>query len=96
VAAGPQVWTEDVIAEKFAQGRGQGTRENYMPWIRIQEFGSIAPQTRIPCLLFPRSIHTFSYTERAMYLYLEFQGGLERPRLCVSATPATPKGAFPW
>jgi hypothetical protein len=76
VAAGPQVWTEDIIAERFAQGRGQGIRENYIPWIRIQEFASIAPQTRVPCLLFPRSIHTFSYVERAMYLFLEFQGGL--------------------
>ena len=76
MAAGPRKWTEEIIAERYAQGRGQGTRETYAPWIRVQEFSSSAPQTRIPSLLFKRGIHTFSYLERAMYLHLEFEGGV--------------------
>lgn len=76
MAGGPRQWTEDVIAKRFEEGRGQGSRETYQPWIRVQEFSSTGNQTRVPSLVVNRTIHTFSYIERAMYLYLEYSGGV--------------------
>lgn len=74
MAAGPKVWTEERIAERFAQGRGQGEKENYIPWVWVQEFASKANQTRIPSLRLKRTIHTFSYLERAMHTWHEYSG----------------------
>lgn len=76
MASGPKLWTEEVIQDRFARGYGHGTRESYIPWQHVREFSSIGNATRVPSLLFPRSIQTFSYLERYMYLYLEFQGGV--------------------
>lgn len=72
--AGPKEWTEDIIAERVKLGRGQGVREAYYPWLLVQEFSSSSNQTRIPCSIFARTIHTFSYLERCMFLYHEWNG----------------------
>lgn len=74
MAAGPKVWTEERVAERFAQGRGQGVGDNYIPWVWVQEFASNANQTRIPSLHLKRTIHTFSYLERAMHTWHEYAG----------------------
>jgi hypothetical protein len=70
--AGPKLWTEETVTRRFEMGRGQGQGPDYDPWLRVQEFSSHGNQTRIPCPLVGRSIHTFSYLERAMFLFLEF------------------------
>ncbi len=72
---GPQKWTEEVIEERFRDGRGRGTRETYSPWIKMQEFSSRGNQTRVPGAKLNRTIHTFSYLERAMFLLTEFSDG---------------------
>jgi hypothetical protein len=74
MAAGPKIWTEERIAERFAQGRGQGSGDNYIPWVWVQEFPSKANQTRVPSCRLKRTIHTFSYLERAMHLWHEYAG----------------------
>lgn len=73
---GPKRWTEDVIKRRFREGHGQGEREDYIPWVLVQEFSSRGTQTRQPSLCFPRTIHTFSYLERNMYLLHEYELGL--------------------
>lgn len=73
---GPEKWTEDVIATRYAQGRGQGEGSGYQPWVRVNEFSSKGNQTRVPSAFMGRSIHTFSYVERAMYLHMEFEKDL--------------------
>ena len=45
----------------------------YLPWLYVQEFSSKGTQTRIPGVKVRRTVHTFSYLERALFLYLEFQ-----------------------
>jgi hypothetical protein len=77
MAAGPKVWTEERITDRFAEGRGQGGGENYIPWVWVQEFSSNANQTRIPSARLKRTIHTFSYLERAMHLWHEYSGYLD-------------------
>lgn len=69
-------WTDDHVRERFAQGHGQGRREHYMPWRYVRSFSSIGTATRVPSLLFPRTIQTFSYFERNMYLLLEYRGNI--------------------
>ena len=72
--AGPKEWTESIIAERVKLGRGQGIREAYYPWLLVQEFSSSSNQSRIPCSIFARTIHTFSYLERCMFMYHEWNG----------------------
>jgi|GEM_PF-5750184 len=69
---GPRNWTEELIEERFKQGRGHGVRETFSPWLWVQEFSSYGNATRVPSLLFRRSIHTFSYIERHMYQFFEY------------------------
>lgn len=69
-------WTDKDIARRFQNGFGHGTREAYMPWRYVTEFSSIGTSTRVPSLLFDRAIQTFSYLERNMYQFLEFEGGV--------------------
>lgn len=76
MGTGPKRWTEDLIKKRQKAGRGQGSASEYLPWISVQEFSSQGNQTRVPSLVFNRTVHTFSYIEHAMYLYHEFQPGL--------------------
>jgi hypothetical protein len=75
--AGPQIWTEELIAQRVKNGRGIGEGANYSPWLLVQEFSSTGTQTRIPSAKLKRTIHTFSYLERALFLYTEFQSNFE-------------------
>lgn len=76
MGTGPKRWTEELIKKRQKAGRGQGSASDYLPWISVQEFSSQGNQTRVPSLVFNRTVHTFSYIEHAMYLYHEFQPGL--------------------
>lgn len=71
--AGPQNWTEELIEQRVKNGRGRGEGVNYSPWLLVQEFSSKGTQTRVPSAKLKRTIHTFSYLERALFLYTEFQ-----------------------
>jgi hypothetical protein len=71
--AGPVSWTEELIARRVKDGRGKGTGKGYSPWLFVQEFSSKGTQTRVPSVKVGRTIHTFSYLERALFLYTEFQ-----------------------
>lgn len=74
--AGPQKWTEELIAQRVKDGRGTGEGRSYSPWLLVQEFSSKGTQTRVPSFKLKRTIHTFSYLERALFLYTEFQWNL--------------------
>ena len=73
MGTGPKRWTEELIAERVKAGRGRGEGERYAPWLYVQEFSSKGTQTRVPSFKLNRTIHTFSYLERALFLYTEFQ-----------------------
>lgn len=77
MGTGPKRWTEELIARRFREDRGRGNQAAYTPWLYVQEFSSSGTQTRIPSLVIDRTIHTFSYIEKAMYLVHEFEPGLE-------------------
>ncbi|MFH7043518.1 TnsA endonuclease N-terminal domain-containing protein [Paucibacter sp. JuS9] len=71
--AGPKKWTEELIDARVKAGRGQGSGQTYSPWLNVQEFSSRGTQTRVPSHKLNRTIHTFSYLERALFLVTEFQ-----------------------
>lgn len=74
--AGPQLWTEAVIAKRVKQGLGGGEGRDYRPSIRVQDFSSRGVQTRIPSARLGRTVHTHSYLERAFFLIKEYLGNL--------------------
>lgn len=76
MGTGPKRWTEALIAQRVKDGRGQGAGDDYSAWLYVQEFSSKGTQTRIPGINLKRTIHTFSYIERAMFLLHEFREGL--------------------
>jgi TnsA endonuclease N terminal/TnsA endonuclease C terminal len=70
---GPNQWTEEIVQRRMEEGRGQGEREDdFTPWQYVQEFSSRGTQSRVPPLLLTRTVHTFSYIERALFLFVEF------------------------
>ncbi len=72
---GPRNWTEELIEERLVkQRRGLGARETYRPWLTVQEVPTYGNASRIPSLLFRRSIHTLSNIERNLYLFFEYAG----------------------
>lgn len=70
--AGPKIWRESTIRKRNRQGLGTGDGSTYQPAIRVQEFSSRAPQTRMGSSLRGRTVHLHSGLERALYLILEF------------------------
>lgn len=71
--SGPKKWTENLILSRIKEGRGRGVGDQYSPWLYVQEFSSRGTQTRIHGVKLRRTVHTFSYLERAMFLIAEFQ-----------------------
>ena len=69
---GPRLWTEEVVQRRLKEGRGQGEGEDFTPWQFVQEFSSRGVQSRIPPMTLKRTVHTFSYIERALFLFVEF------------------------
>ncbi len=70
--AGPRRWTEEIVQRRWIEGRGQGDEDAYTPWQYVQEFSSRGTQTRVPMLTQARTVHTFSYGERGIALFIEF------------------------
>ena len=70
---GPNRWTEEIVQRRIEEGRGQGERDDdFTPWQCVQEFSSRGTQSRVPPLMLKRTVHTFSYIERALFLFVEF------------------------
>jgi TnsA endonuclease N terminal len=61
--------TKKQIEKRLKEGRGQGRRENYKPWLRIQDVGSIGLSTRIKGWKSNR-IHQFLSKLELSYFYL--------------------------
>ena len=74
--AGPKIWRESTIKKRNRQGLGTGAGSTYQPAIRVQEFSSRAPQTRMGSSLRGRPVHLHSGLERALYLILEFSSDI--------------------
>ena len=70
--AGPKRWTETIIQRRLSEGRGQGEGDDFTPWVSVQEFSSKGVQTRIKPLEGGPMVHTFSYIERGLFLFIEF------------------------
>ncbi|ATP42151.1 heteromeric transposase endonuclease subunit TnsA [Solibacillus sp. R5-41] len=64
--------TEKKIAEMEKEGRGQGTGENYKPWITIQDFPSSGLVTRSKGWKTKRIHHFLSKLERDYFYVLEW------------------------
>ena len=69
---GPKLWTEELVQRRLNERRGQGEGDDFTPWQFVQEFSSRGVQSRIPPLTLKRTVHTFSYIERALFLFVEF------------------------
>lgn len=64
--------TEKKISEMEKEGRGQGTGENYKPWITIQDFPSSGLVTRSKGWKTKRIHHFLSKLERDYFYVLEW------------------------
>ena len=69
-------WTEAYIARLEREGRGQGERFDYQPWITTQSFASRGTQSRIPNPGIGSAVHVMSNIERHMFLLHRHMGGL--------------------
>lgn len=64
-------WSEKKIATLAKEGRGQGTFEDYKPWITIRDISSLGRKHLVPGGRFGRDIHLLSDIEYGVYLLLE-------------------------
>jgi hypothetical protein len=63
-------WTQAKFERYIKEGRGQGTRELYKPWITVQDFPSKGRSSRSPGWKTNRTHHFFSdHEKRLFYLY---------------------------
>lgn len=67
-----QKWTEKKIAERQAQGYGQGSGENYVPWLLVTDFSSSGRVRRVHGLKTGRVHHLFSDVEYDVLLASEW------------------------
>jgi hypothetical protein len=52
-----KMWNEEVITRLQKEGRGQGTGEDYKPWVQFGDFSSKGVVRRIPGIKVPRTHH---------------------------------------
>jgi hypothetical protein len=63
-------WTQAKFERYLKEGRGQGSGENYRPWITVQDFSSKGRSSRAPGWKTNRTHHFFSdHEKRLFYLY---------------------------
>jgi hypothetical protein len=58
--------------QKIKEGRGSGSGIDYIPWIKIQDFGSKGRVTRVKGIKTLRQHELFSDLERNYFYYLDF------------------------
>jgi hypothetical protein len=64
--------TKKQIEKRYAEGRGQGTFEQYQPWLRIQDVASLGLATRIKGWKTGRLHHLLSTLELNYFYLLEW------------------------
>ena len=69
---GPKTWDEATIERRRLEGRGQGERESYCPWILVTDFSSRGNSRRVHGLKVNRDHHLLSDGEWHMFLLLEW------------------------
>ena len=67
-----RVWNESQYRRYLAEGRGQGTMENYKPWIQIQDFPSKGIVSRVKGRKTGRVHHLMSNLELWFFYLLEW------------------------
>ena len=65
-------WDEKKIARYLKEGRGQGQRESYRPWLTIQDVPSSGRSTRIHSFKTGREHHLLSDLETGLFLMLDW------------------------
>lgn len=64
-------WSEDKIAEFEKAGRGKGTGESYVPWIKVSDFSSRGDSLRVYSPLTNRTHHLLSTIEFDFFILAE-------------------------
>ncbi|MCI0614042.1 TnsA endonuclease N-terminal domain-containing protein [bacterium] len=59
------------------QGRGQGFGIDHIPWMKINQFGSIGRSHKVPGIKIPRAYHMQSDLEEKHFLISEYNSGVE-------------------
>jgi hypothetical protein len=67
-----RVWNESQYRRYLAEGRGQGTMENYKPWIQIQDFPSKGIVSRVKGRKTGRVHHLMSNLELGFFYLLDW------------------------
>ncbi|MGN7943060.1 TnsA endonuclease N-terminal domain-containing protein [Virgibacillus sp. 6R] len=65
-------WTEKSIERRIKKGFGQGYKENYKPWLTVQDVPSIGVVTRVKGKIVPRVYHFMSKLEHQYFCILEW------------------------
>ena len=65
--------TVATITKKYKEGRGQGDRENYKPWLTIHDIASSGDCSRYSGWVTGRVHHVFSTIEKNVLLLLDWQ-----------------------
>ena len=65
-------WTEKKFARYLKEGRGQGTGEEYIPWLKVQDVPSQGRATRAKGWKTNRLHHFFSDHETRLFYLLEW------------------------
>ncbi len=71
---GVRTWSESALKRRTKMGIGTGSGAGYTSAIRVQDFSSTAPQTRLPLL--GRMVHAHSGLERGFLLVKKFESEL--------------------
>jgi len=74
--AGPQLWTEEVRANRAKRGHSQGVGDSYIPHLFSQEVSNRSTQTRMPSDVGNRTINLLDALARQLYEVHSFVPGL--------------------
>lgn len=66
-------WTKEKIDRYIQEGRGQGEKEQYVPWLKIQDFPSLGRATRVFGKTTRRIHHFFSDIQLRYFYLLEWE-----------------------
>jgi hypothetical protein len=72
VGRGRGEWTQAKFERYVKEGRGQGSGENYRPWITVQDFPSKGRSSRSPGWKTNRVHHFFSDHEKRLFYLFEW------------------------
>jgi len=66
------IWDEKKIARCLKEGRGEGRRESYKPWLTIHDLSSLGRSTRAHSFKTGREHHLLSDLETGLFFLLEW------------------------